>query len=740
MLAQSNPMQFTMKPLLAALAFAPCAYAADPDTLPVILIQAKRVQSTVRIDDDTLVGMRTRTSDTAKLLDGLPGISLYGAGGVSSLPAIHGMADDRVSVKVNGMNLVSACANHMNSPLSYIDPANVGSIGVLAGITPVSAGGDSIGGTILVDSVRPKFAGKGRDTLLEGRVGVFYRSNDKAQGVNLTAMTAGENVSMRYTGSTVSAKNYTAGADFKPAGVSTGTLGNVFVAGNEVASSQYKSVNHALDFAVRHENHMIELGLGLQNIPYQGFPNQYMDMLKNDSRQINLSYQSQFHWGKLQARLYNEHTQHYMNFLEAKQTSLAGMPMNTDGKNTGGLLKGDTMLSDRDTLSLGAEYQRYRLNDWWNPTSTAANGMMSPNTFWNINNGQRDRLDFFAEWKARWNPRWISQLGLRSDRVTMNAGQVQGYNASNVTAGMMGMTTNYLADSTAFNAANHRHTDNNIDLTALARYTPDEGKSFEFGFAQKTRSPNLYERYAWSSSSMGMSMNNWFGDGNGYIGNVNLKPEVARTLSVSANWHDGNGFEAKVTPYYTHVQHYIDAARCGSAGVACTAANPTPNGFVYLQFVNQSARLYGADASVRMPLAHSADYGSFSFRGVLSYVNGKNLSTGDNLYHIMPLNTRLALEQHSGNWSNTLEALLVAAKTNVQAARNELGTGGYGLVNLRSSYDWKQFRFGVGVENLFDKFYFDPLGGSYLGQRPMAYGTAVPGMGRSLNVGMTVKF
>lgn len=75
-------------------------------------------------------------------------MSLYGAGGVSSLPAIHGLADDRIRIQVDGMDLVAACPNHMNSALFYIDPTKVGSATVFAGITPVSAGGDSIGGTI----------------------------------------------------------------------------------------------------------------------------------------------------------------------------------------------------------------------------------------------------------------------------------------------------------------------------------------------------------------------------------------------------------------------------------------------------------------------------------------------------------------------------------------------------------------------------------------------------------------
>ncbi len=67
-----------------------------------------------------------------------------------------------------------------------------------------------------------------------------------------------------------------------------------------------------------------------------------------------------------------------------------GMPMDTEGKNTGALVKADIVLSERDMLRVGGEYQRYRLNDWWDPSGMAACG---PNTFWNINNGERDRLD-----------------------------------------------------------------------------------------------------------------------------------------------------------------------------------------------------------------------------------------------------------------------------------------------------------------------------------------------------------
>jgi iron complex outermembrane receptor protein len=160
---------------------------------------------------------------------------------------------------------------------------------------------------------------------------------------------------------------------------------------------------------------------------------------------------------------------------------------------------------------------------------------------------------------------------------------------------------------------------------------------------------------------------------------------------------------------------------------------------------NQTARLYGADVSGKMSLVKASEYGSFSATGALNYVNGKNLTTGGNLYNIMPVNVKLAVEQRSGNWTNILEARLVDAKTNVEAVRREIKTGGYGLLNLYSSYEWKQMRFDLGVENLLNKFYANPLGGAYVGQgntmsTGAPYGIAVPGMGRSINAGMTVKF
>jgi iron complex outermembrane receptor protein len=112
----------------------------------------------------------------------------------------------------------------------------------------------------------------------------------------------------------------------------------------------------------------------------------------------------------------------------------------------------------------------------------------------------------------------------------------------------------------------------------------------------------------------------------------------------------------------------------------------------------------------------------------------------------MPLNAKLALTHKTGGWNNAIEVIGVAGKEDTSAVRNEIGTAGYSLTHLRGSYSWSKVRIDFGVENLFDKFYYLPTGGTYTGQgmtmsiNGIPWGIAVPGMGRSFYAGVNMKF
>jgi iron complex outermembrane receptor protein len=750
-------MGYRIRPLAAAMAVAfsslGAQHAVAQSTLNEVVVSASKIRDAAtpqQIGAAEIAAQHAITRDTAALLRDVPGVSLYGAGGVSSLPVIHGLADDRLRITVDGMDFIASCPNHMNPPLSYLDPTNVAKIKVFAGISPVSVGGDSIGGAIVVETAAPQFAAPGQGTLAKGEVGAFFHSNNKAQGGNLSATLATENISVSYTGAMTKADNYTAGGNFKTL-TATGRIGHT-LALDEVGSTAYESRTHTLGFAVRGGNHLVEAKFGYQDVPYQLYPNQRMDMLDNEQKRINLRYLGHYDWGMFEARAYHEEVNHFMDFGADKRYwysgmsggansingtpcspitggmagCAAGMPMYSSSKTTGVNLKADVDLGANDLLRVGALYQHYTLNDWW----PASGGGMYPNTFDNIKDGKRDRLGAFAEWEHRIGKQWTTLLGARYERVESNAGDIQGYSNS------------YAIDANAFNNRDHQRTDNNIDLTALARYTATPMSDIEFGLARKVRSPNLYERYTWSTTTMAALMNNFVGDGNGYVGNIDLKPEKAYTASFTFDWHAADrNWELKATPFYTHVDDYIDATRL-------TAFANTKNQFVVLKYANQSARLYGLDLSGRMPLAKTG-MGEFGLRGLMNYTKGENRDTGGNLYNIMPLNGKVALTHQYGSWSNAIELVGVTGKNDTSSVRNEVHTAGYSLTHLRTSYTWKNVRVDLGVENLFDRFYYLPLGGAYTGQGTTmsatgtyspAWGIAVPGMGRSIYAGLNIKF
>jgi iron complex outermembrane receptor protein len=670
--------------------------------------------STTQIDRTEIQSKIPQTSDTAELLRAAPGVSIFKAGGVSGLPVINGLNDDRVKVLLNGMVVTSACGNHMNPPLSYADPAQIAYVEVLSGVTPVSKGGDSLGGTVVVETLPPHFAGAGEGVHTAGSLTAFYRSNGNGVGTSATAHAASNNVSVNYAGAWTRSDNYDDGH------------------GVEVTSSEYEAQNHSVQLAVRNGGDLLVVQGGVQYIPYQGYVNQAMDMVENEAWFLNSRYVGTFGWGKLDARAFYQSTKHEMNFLDDKKYSSTppkNMPMLTEGEDAGYSVKAEIPLSERDLLRIGNELHHQGLDDWWPPVTGSM--MMGPATFWNINDGTRDRLGTFVEWERQWDRAWSTLLGVRNDMVWMDAGKVAPYNTADclMMMGMMCMMPNPdAAAAAAFNSRDRSRTDTNFDVTALARYQPSASESYEVGYARKTRSPNLYERYTWGVGGMAMRMIGWFGDLNGYVGDPDLDPEVAHTVSVTAGWSSGarKDWELKVTPYYTFVEDYIGVRRLRADGDTA-----------YLQFANHDAELYGVNISGSLLLADSRQFGRFALTGVAGYVHGENADTGISLYHMMPLNGRVALTHTLGGWTNAVELYAVAGKHNVDTVRNEMETGGYALVNLQSSYEWENFRLDLGVTNVLDTYFEDPLAGHYYWASPR---DNVPGEGRSFNAGLTVRF
>jgi hypothetical protein len=217
---------------------------------------------------------QARSRNAAELAGDAPGISLRDNGQLASVPLLHGLGDERAKLVVDGMTVSSACANHMNPPLSYVALSSVSEILVMAGITPVSMGGDSIGGTITVESRQPVFAGGNEQLHEEGAFTGFYRSNGKNYGGSLTEWISGRKLALGYAGSWTTNDDYTDGSG-------TRSLPPM----RKAPTTQLTARGCEEPESLLHRR-----GRLASHTPYQGFPNAQMDMVRNDAESLNLHY------------------------------------------------------------------------------------------------------------------------------------------------------------------------------------------------------------------------------------------------------------------------------------------------------------------------------------------------------------------------------------------------------------------------------------------------------------------
>jgi iron complex outermembrane receptor protein len=349
--------------------------------------------------------------------------------------------------------------------------------------------------------------------------------------------------------------------------------------------------------------------------------------------------------------------------------------------------------------------------------------MMGPDTFININNGRRTRLGTYAEFFSHWNSRWSTLFGVRNDTVWSDAGNVQGYS-------MM-----YAADAAAFNAENHSRTDVNFDFTALARYDANQHAALEFGYARKNRSPNLYERYTWSTGMMAASMIGWFGDGNSYYGNVALKPETGNVVSgtLLLHGHAPKPWEVKLTPHLNDMQDYID--------VNVPSMGMMRMGTPLLRFANHDARIYGGDLSGFTTLYSNDSAGTGKLSAGGAWLHGTRTDSGTPLYQMMPLNLRLAFDEQVKGLNAGVGSELVDSKSRLDPNRMELRTPGYALFSVHAVYKTRHLQGGFVADNLFNRLYEMPLGGNNIDiYNATGNMTPVTGRGRSLAINVTGTF
>jgi iron complex outermembrane receptor protein len=615
---------------------------------------------------DVLGSELLRHPDTAAMVQRMPGAAIVRNGAQTGILQLRGLSGDRVAVRVDGMTITPACPNHMDPPLHYAHPSGGDLIELMAGISPVSAGGDHIGGALLVKSAEPRFSEDG-SVLTKGAIGASFLGNQDATLLKADLSAAGENTFFQYRGSAA-------------------TADDLRYPGGTVSASGYDTTSHDLTGAWRTAGGFIAVDVGFSATRDAGTPALPMDMIKDDAWRFGITQKEAFDWGTLENRLYVHDIDHLMDNYTLRPVMPGAMAMESPAASRDYGWRADvTLPRDENTLRTGIDLHRNEFE----AEQVAVSGMMAGNRRDTFADNTRSRYGAYVEWERKHSTAWSSRFGLRGDVVTSDADAVK--NAILPPPGPM--RDAILADQARFNSADRSFTDVLPAATAALRFEPDEHTGIELAVALKSRAPSLVERYLWTplNASAGLA------DGRTYLGNLDLDPETSLQVALAIT-REGESWNAGITPFYQSVDDYIQGM----------PINRMANGQPVLQYDNiDRAELYGFELTGGWRINEQ-----FTLDGSVSYVRGRNKENGDDLYRIAPLNGMFDLAYERASWEAHLEWIWADSQNRVAKTQSETTSPGYGILNLRVAKTFvDSVRVEVGVENLLDKRYADHLGG-----------------------------
>jgi iron complex outermembrane receptor protein len=628
---------------------------------------------------DAAAGTHGVPGDVAEMMTRVPGAAVVRNGAQTGIVQIRGQFNERVRVRVDGMNITPACPNHMDPPLHYAGLEALDTLDIIVGATPVSQGGDSLSGSVEARSRPPRFAD---DSLWRpsARVELGYTGGSDGQSAAVELGAYNDVLNLRYLGGYQDAGNYDS-------------------ARGEVADTGYTNERHALAAAYRHGSGVWELETGTHRAKDVGTPTLPMDMVKDNADRLRLAFRGDSPLGELDVGVYRHEIDHVMDNFSLRPVTGMRMQAPSTSDDTGFTLSAANPMAG-GLVKLGLELFANDLDVYQQNMSL---GGARQDTF---REATRDRYAAYGEWEGALAAGWRMNAGLRGEAVRMDTGNI--VNAFAASA----------ADRASFNAQSHARSDNNLDATLALSYALRPGLSVEGALSRKTRSPSVLERYLWTplSASAGQA------DGRTYLGNLNLDPEVAHSVNLGVKLKQST-LRGAASVFWQDVSDFIQGqpiARNDAAG------NPV------LQYTNVNARLWGGEVSINRRL------GALDLNAWASVTYGENTDNGDNLYRIAPLRGGLSAGYTLESWRFGGEWLLSARKDDVAAYNGEPETPGYGVLKLYAGLTpLKNLNLSAGIDNLLDKQYYDPLAGvNRVAGGSVPVGGVMPAMGRSLYVKM----
>lgn len=684
--------------VLAAYSIAAQVAHADHDDNEIITVIGNPLQ---HISNARVSSSSNTEADFGDQLSNIAGISVSRNGPVTGLIQYRGLFGDRVGVSVDGVDIQGAGPNAMDSPLSHVLPELGMQATLYRGIAPVSAGIQSLGGQLVMQSDM---------TML------FSQPNGLQLSGNAALISPGEGAQYQVNAFYGFDDGFATGAfthqqrDKREAG--DGTL---------IPNTNYQRNGVKLGGGFTTGKHSVEVRYQQLDTNESGTAALAMDIKFIDAAWYRLGYryqQSDNHY--LTVNWFGNSNQHTMDNFSQRLLMMASMARqnDTDSLMQGGDITYVTPLMDGE-LTAGLAHKHLGNNSI---ISNPNNAMFFVNNFMNV---EQDTNSGFVEWQGTVGQAAVT-MGSRLTQISSNADDV---NSSMV---MMSDAVSMLVN--AFNSADRDQSDTMVDIAITAQFELSEHNSVFAGVSQKNRAPNYFERYTW----LPLAISGGMADGFTYIGDVNLTHETAHQVELGFTYTTEHWtFSPRL--FYQDVSDYI--AGTPTTNTAATMVAGMMGASTPFQWTNTDATLKGFDAQLSGAITDNVN-----LNAVASYVHGTRNDIDDALFRITPftLVSHINWRTRMGSIPLTLQATseLVASQNHVSALQNESKSAGYGLVHL--SADWElghQWTFTAQIRNLFDKNYVPHTAGiNRVSGVSVPVGEKLPGTGTVWKLSASYQF
>ncbi|WP_206486272.1 TonB-dependent receptor [Thalassotalea sp. G2M2-11] len=618
---------------------------------------------------------KTSEPDLANWLVSVPGANINANGPVTGVAQYRGLYGDRLAISLDGHPVIGAGPNAMDTPLSYSTPLIVDSMTVYRGVAPVSAGVDTLAGSIEVNMRKAEVSHQSRLNTF-GDLQAGYRSNNQAKTLSTVMNIAqGDYAFMLYG-------NLQSGDD-----IETGD-------GRHVLPSEFEKRQFGGD--LRYISSESELGISYHytDTQHSGTPALPMDIEYIFSHRASID--GAFNWLDWQGEwtLGFVDADHGMtNFLMRQNNNPTKYRRNHATAETVDFSGSITREFSLGEIDLGVDGY---LADHHSVISNPNNAMFE---VVNFNHVQDDRISVYVQWQQQYDKTSV-QLGTRLKHIVADAGTVA-TSMTMMAMPKMAQLATELRDG--FNHADRSVSDDLVDVALNIDHRMADWLSLNLGLGVKTRAPSYQERYLWTP----MEATGGLADGNNYIGNIGLNEETAYQVDLGANYQTQD-FSIAPHVFYQRIDDYIQGTPLGMSQMSAKMMASMMSGDDNpLQFTNVDAKLYGADVNWRYQVNDE-----WSITGVASHVQGERRDINDHLYRVAPLNGHIKVTYSGENWLVNSMFAAAARQGNVAKTNEEQTTAGYGVFNVDLQYFINSaLTVRAGVDNVLDKNYQRHLGG-----------------------------